>query len=106
MKEKHHMKWVKLISIAVMITAFAVCFPRSAFLKTFRSTYSPKGALKSASCNICHTSKAGGKLNSYGAAVKKAMGSAKAPTGATLRKVERIDSYGKRIKAGKLPAGG
>jgi hypothetical protein len=98
------MKWIKVIAILAVLTLVAACFPRPAFLSTFKNNYKPKGALASARCNICHvgTTK---KLNPYGAALKKKMGSAKAPTAATFKAVEKMGSFGKNIKAGKLPAG-
>jgi hypothetical protein len=98
------MKWFKLLAIMVVLAAFAVCFPKSAYLKVFRDTYHPKGALASATCNICHMTKAGGKLNAYGKALSGKVHGGKV-TAAALKSVEKMDSFGKNIKAGKLPAG-
>ena len=51
------MKLVRILTVALLVAAFAACFPRPAFMKAFKDYYHPKGALSKATCVICHVAK-------------------------------------------------
>jgi hypothetical protein len=83
------------------------------FMTTFDKTYGVEkdSVLGKSKCLVCHTDKAGKKLNLYGTDLQKAMKSAgtKKLTAAILKAVEQMDSNGNgrknidEIKADSLP---
>jgi len=80
---------------------------------TFDKTYAVEkdSVLGKSKCMVCHTDKAGKKLNLYGADLQKAMKAAgsKKLTAAIIKAVEQMDSNGNgkknidEIKADALP---
>lgn len=105
---------MKRLTTTTAIAALTVCaFALSTFVSVFQSTYkfADDSPAAKAKCMACHTSKAGGKLNSYGKDVQTALKKANTRklTAEILHSVDGLDSNkngvknGEEIKAGKLP---
>jgi hypothetical protein len=107
-------KNMKRLTTTTAIAALTVCaFALSSFVSVFQSTYKlpDDSPLVKAKCSLCHTSKAGGKLNAYGkdlqAALRKA--NTKKLTPEIIRSVDALDSNkngvknNEEIKSGKFP---
>src|ERR1043166_4577674 len=105
---------MKRFTTTTAIAALTVCaFALSSFVSVFQGAYklSDDSPLVKAKCSLCHTSKAGGKLNAYGkdlqAALRKA--NTKKLTGEIIRSVDGLDSNkngvknGDEIRGGKMP---
>lgn len=86
----------KLLFTCIAIVAFVIAAAMPTYTKTFNTTYKLKSTskLSKAACSVCHTSRTGGKLNLYGAAIQTEMKKAKTTkmTLAILKKVEALDS--------------
>jgi hypothetical protein len=103
---------MKRILSTGLILGFAVAaLALGSFTKVAQETYKfPTGsAAASAKCSLCHTSKMGGKLNSYGADLKASLKGVKTLTPAALHAIDGLDSNkdgvknGDALKTGKLP---
>lgn len=101
----------KLLTTSGILGCTVAAFALGSFFKVAQDTYkfpadSPAAKAK---CQLCHTSKMGGKLNPYGLDVKAALKGSKSITPAVLRSIENLDSNkdgvknGEALKAGKLP---
>jgi hypothetical protein len=89
------------VVVAVSLTALAAAaLAKPEFQATFNAAYKvkPNSAIAKLGCNLCHTPAL--KLNPYGADIKKAMRKSKAPTAATFKMIESLDSDKDRIKNG------
>ncbi|MCB8931823.1 MAG: hypothetical protein M9921_02805 [Fimbriimonadaceae bacterium] len=94
------MKRLTMVGLLMALAVFA--FALSTFSKVFATTYKVEkdSALGKAACMVCHVSAKGGKLNSYGLELDKAMAEAKTKkmTIEILKKVEQLDSDGDGVK--------
>jgi hypothetical protein len=86
----------KLFFVGVVFGAFAIASAMTAYSKTFNEHYKVKADsnLAKAACMTCHVGVKGGKLNTYGLDLQKAMTAKKAKslTPDILTKVEGLDS--------------
>jgi hypothetical protein len=102
-----------MITAAGLATLAISAIALGGFMVTFDKTYAIEkdSVLGKSDCLVCHTDKAGKKLNLYGSDLQKAMKAAKTKklTAAILKAVEQMDSNGNGkkniddIKADTLP---
>lgn len=102
-----------LIAIFLVALIAVSALALSGYLKVFSKTYEIKkgSVLDKAKCLVCHTDKAGKKVNRYGADLQKALRAAgtKTLSEKILSQVENLDSDGdgvknlEEIKADTLP---
>jgi len=102
-----------MITAAGLATLAISAIALGGFMVTFDKTYAVEkdSVLGKSKCMVCHTDKAGKKLNLYGADLQKAMKAAgsKKLTAAIIKAVEQMDSNGNgkknidEIKADALP---
>lgn len=81
-----------ILALGLAASAMTLATFDSVFVKTYSL---PKGSkIESANCMSCHEKKTGGKLNSYGLDLQKAMKAAKSRklTPEILKAVEGLDS--------------